>query len=57
MKHEIMVIDNEVETDPDLKEILDILRQRALYRRFDPEKPLTVRFKSEIFPITNKDTK
>lgn len=51
MKHEIMVINNEMESDPLLRQVLDLLREWALEKKFDPEKSLTVRFKSEIFPI------
>jgi len=53
VKHEIMVIDNEMETDPLLSQVLQLLRQWALAKKFDPEKSLVVRFKSEIFPVVS----
>lgn len=54
MKHEVMMISDEMETDPLLAQVLELLRQWALKQKFDPEKSLTVRFKSEIFPIEAK---
>jgi hypothetical protein len=46
-----MMINNEMESDPLLSQVLELLRQWALSKQFDPEKSLVVRFKSEIFPV------
>jgi len=55
VKHEVMMLnDEEMETDSELVQILEILRQWALYRGFDPDKSLTIRFKSRIFPVEAK---
>ena len=55
MKHEVMMLnDEEMEKDSLLCFILPILRDYAYLNKFDPDKPLTITFKSQIFPVEAK---
>lgn len=54
MKHQIVMLHDELTTDPLLSQIILILREWALSKKMDPSRPLDVTFKSRIFPLDAK---
>jgi hypothetical protein len=50
MKHAILMINDELETDPELIFVMRQLRKWAWARGYSPDKPIKISFKADIFP-------